>query len=66
MEIEGTTIRFFEVEHFGELGPCWCLCDYELTGTIHNLPSGGYTVEVWSYFFDGDFTELICQTTISI
>lgn len=64
-EMDEATIRFIELEHFEE-PPCWCLCDYELTGTVYNLPSGEYTVEVWGYFYDGETQTLLCQTTIII
>ena len=66
LEMEESTIRFIELEHFGEEGPCYCICDYELTATVYSLPSGEYTVEVWGYFDDGSYTELHCQTTITI
>lgn len=66
LETEDHLIRFIELEHIGEDGPCYCLCDYELTGTVYGLPAGDYTVEVWSYFWDGENPTLYCQTTITI
>jgi hypothetical protein len=66
VEVENWVVKFLEVEHFGEFGPCACLCDYELTATVYDLESGEYTVEVWSYFDDGNHTELIYQTIIII
>ena len=65
-EMENNLIKFIELEHFGEGGPCDCLCDYELTGTVHDLPAGEYTIEVWGYFNEGNDIELHCRTIITI
>ena len=66
LEMEESLIRFIELEHFGEEGPCYCICDFELTGTVYDLSPGEYTVEVWGYFYEGETETLFCQTTITI
>jgi len=65
LEMETGLIRFIELEHFID-GPCDCICDFKLSGTVFDLASDEYTIEVWAYFNEGDGQELLCQTTVFI
>ena len=61
LNLEEALVQFIEVETFLE-GPCYCICPFDLTATIFNLPTGEYTVEVWNE----DFTILYCRAEIEI
>ncbi|UCF79046.1 MAG: hypothetical protein JSW03_01950 [Candidatus Eiseniibacteriota bacterium] len=40
------TLNLYEFETFGEMGPCLCLCCFDLTTTIEDVPPGDYLVRV--------------------
>jgi hypothetical protein len=40
-------LQLIERETYPQLGPCYCLCPYDLSARIPGLPPGTYRVEVW-------------------
>ena len=48
--ITSDKIRFDEWEDFGEVGPCYCVCLYNVKATQHGIESGTYNVEVWKNY----------------
>lgn len=53
--IDGNVIMIFEDENFDTLGPCACLCLFDVEYEITNLEPGEYTFEVYGlYNYEGD------------
>jgi hypothetical protein len=50
---EGYGIEIVERERF-EIGPCYCLCCFDVATTIAGLDPGEYTVELWKAYFVND------------
>jgi len=62
--IENSLITIDESESFDSIGPCPCLCLYDLDLEIINLPPGEYTISVNElYLYPGDE---ILEFTISL
>jgi hypothetical protein len=40
--------KLIEKETYPDNPPCHCLCYYEITARIEDLPPGTYRVEVWN------------------
>ncbi len=55
INIEGNNISIIESENFDTLGPCYCLCLFDVDYEIINLPPGEYTISVTElYLQEGD------------
>jgi len=61
--LENNVIQVDEYEVF--TNPCYCYCYFQTSVTVFNVPSGEYTVEVWSHWENGD-SDLRCQEEIEI
>ncbi|MEW5924218.1 MAG: dockerin type I domain-containing protein [Candidatus Zixiibacteriota bacterium] len=48
------TITIIESESFGEWGPCFCLCLFDVNYTITDLPQGEYTIVIIGLELEGD------------
>ena len=59
--ISSGTIKFDEWEDFGESGPCYCLCLYDVEATQYGVESGTYNVEIWIHY-DGGAGNLLAYT----
>lgn len=46
INIDNNIITIVEAENFDTLGPCWCLCLFDVDYEIINLPPGEYTIQV--------------------
>lgn len=53
--IEGNLITITESETYDSLGPCYCLCLFDVNYEIINLQPGEYTIRIEElYLFEGD------------
>ncbi len=62
--IEDSLIMIVESETFDSLGPCFCLCLFDLEFEIINLPPGTYTIVVEEVaLYEEDFIEFTINLT---
>ena len=45
------TLEFYESERF-TIGPCFCLCCFDLEMAVGGLSPGDYTVRLWKVYFE--------------
>ena len=48
LEDQRPLLKLIEQEAYPDSQPCRCLCTYQLSAHIANLPPGTYTVQVWN------------------
>ena len=61
IEADGDMIRVVESEHCGE--PCFCTCEYAVSGEILDLEPGSYTIQI---FDETNAEEVLCYVGVEI
>jgi len=61
IEADGDLIRVLESENCSE--PCFCICEYTVSGEILDLEPGSYTIQV---FDEANAEEVLCSMGVQI